>query len=401
MKKMRMVVVLFLVLFSLAGCGKGTDSKEQTKTEDWPDTVDYAVHNIATDGKKVIYEKDQALQFMNLQSGESTVFCTQPNCSHKVLEDGSTSSCAALPPAGSNNLGTLGLHGDTVFECYDSEEMNQMVVYKAKVGSSGRRKFAVIPYGIEAMTPSYCIGDKMYLVGKQVNTHEDGSTDEEAMILALDLNTGKAEVLSQIHKHPESCSITAMNIQGDHLYYLYTCMKDGMDYDQFMKLSPEEAANAFSNTLYDLDYKTKEEREMSEIDLTKYDYLGQYDGNIYLKKDDKKIVTYNEQSKEEKEIVSVKGKEQIDYSTCYETGSMVFSVLSGEKEIFYYYDQKEQKETKLGEEPQHYTLLPNTIIGDSVLLQERETDGKGNYIYGDITMVPLSSYKDGTFTKGE
>ena len=185
------------------------------------------------------------------------------------------------------------------------------------------------------------------------------------------------------------------------MYYLYTCMKDGMDYDQFMKLSPEEAANAFSNTLYDLNYKTKEEREMSEIDLTKYDYLGQYDGNIYLKKDDKKIVTYNEQSKEEKEIVSVKGKEQIDYSTCYETGSMVFSVLSGEKEIFYYYDQKEQKETKLGEEPQHYTLLPNTIIGDSVLLQERETDGKGNYIYGDITMVPLSSYKDGTFAKGE
>lgn len=32
MKKMRTVVVLFLVLFSLAGCGKGTDSKEQTKT---------------------------------------------------------------------------------------------------------------------------------------------------------------------------------------------------------------------------------------------------------------------------------------------------------------------------------------------------------------------------------
>ncbi len=44
---------------------------------------------------------------------------------------------------------------------------------------------------------------------------------------------------------------------------------------------------------------------------------------------------------------------------------------------------------------------PNTIIGDSVLLQERETDGKGNYIYGDITMVPLSSYKDGTFAEGE
>ena len=257
--KMKCKKVVILLMISVLFCS----CKEETPVDSWEAVVGMG-HCYMNEG--AIGANDHILRFYDVQSGQDVALCAKPNCEHLGASSTNPSpECNAYlgsyPDMAAIVGGQLYCVIQEEFTWDKPEGLFQKYLYRAEVDGTNRKEIAKFSDAQVSATADYGEG---YFVYTYRNTEDvEGNTLEQcrAGIYLVDLKEEKTEQIAVYDGY--QAYIPNVMVYNDKVYYVYSYLKDYMDFSDYEVIFSEEFNQKMvENTcqeLWEYDIKTKKQ----------------------------------------------------------------------------------------------------------------------------------------------
>lgn len=299
-KKMKTTLFLFLIclmILSFYGCNQ-KDSTNKLSKQQWSSDISYSFGSsqMALSENKIVYIENSILRIMDLDSEQSTVLCTYPDCKHEFDTQGNSTCEAAPPGAALGDFVAVGFHTNTIFQFFVSEEdVTKTLVYTSRVGQQGRKLVATIPYSFDTTSNIFFKENYMYCAASVLEFSDEGFSESghKCVILRMNLDTYALEELTTVSDE-NFVQIKRLDFDGNLLVYEVIRKKASS--------SEEENISVFSYNLETQEEKTIYDNFFNDGKQGEW-YIGYENQNIYYNSTKDHAIMKQQIDDKESEIV--------------------------------------------------------------------------------------------------
>ncbi len=198
-----LIILILVTIFSLTSCGKSEESYIKNQTI-------IGNYNGCFFENKYFYFTDNLVYFSDLDSGDTGVLCSKPDCKHSNARN---SSCPAS--GGEGSISRIIYSDDVIYE-FVSAELNTTVIYKYDYQNAEQKKLCEFDGALQFdITDVVLANDKLFFAPKELDVDENMKTTEIASVCVYDLKENKLYRNQSV----DNATISAICVYDEKVYY--------------------------------------------------------------------------------------------------------------------------------------------------------------------------------------